>query len=305
MQKLIIQNIMAGQRVDKVITSSDIGATRSQIQRWLKDGLVLVNGKPARPSFVLSEGDVVEWEKPEPVPMDAVPQNIPLDIVFEDDHLLVINKPRGLVVHPAPGNPDHTLVNAILFHTAGTLSGVGGALRPGIVHRIDKDTTGLLVVAKNDTAHLKLSEQLQKRDLKRIYYTLVHGAFREDSGVYTNRIDRDAVDRKKYRTVTEGGRDAETNYTVLEAFHGYSLVECSLVTGRTHQIRVHMKYNGHPVVGDKTYGVKNEEFHLDGQLLHAGKIRFYHPVSNEPMAFEAPLPEDFLKVLLTLRKKQR
>lgn len=305
MAKLIIDSTMAGQRIDKVLACDITGATRSQIQKWLKDGLVSVNGKPARPSYVSEEGDIIEWEKPEAVPMDAVPQNIPLDIVYEDDSLLVINKPRGLVVHPAPGNPDHTLVNAILFHTAGTLSGVGGALRPGIVHRIDKDTTGLLVVAKNDMAHLNLSEQLQKRDLHRIYYTLVHGSFKEESGIYENRIDRDPSDRKKYRTVQTGGRDARTNFTVMESFGAYSLVQCSLVTGRTHQIRVHMKYNGHPVVGDKTYGVKNEEFHLDGQLLHAGKIQFFHPVTNQKMEFKAPIPADFKNVLQILYKKKR
>ena len=230
-------------------------------------------------------------------------EEIPLDIIFEDDCLLVINKPRGMVVHPAAGNYAGTLVNALLYHCGDSLSEIGGVLRPGIVHRIDKDTTGLLIVAKGDYAHRHLSEQLKTRSLSRTYFALVHGNIKEDTGTVDKPIDRDVHDRKKMAIAKTGGREAVTHYEVLERFGQYTLVKCKLQTGRTHQIRVHMKSLGHPLVGDKTYGIKKEAFDLEGQLLHAGAIGFIHPKSETEMAFSVPLPEDFERVLQILRNR--
>ena len=241
---------------------------------------------------------------PDPEPVGAQAQDIPLDIVYEDDSLLVINKPRGMVVHPAAGNYDGTLVNALLAHCGSSLSTINGVIRPGIVHRLDKDTTGLLVAAKGDAAHLALSEQLKTRTLKRRYFALVHSNIKEDGGTVDKNLKRSPSDRKKIAVCTAGeGRSAVTHYSVLERFGRYTYINCDLDTGRTHQIRVHMRWLGHPIVGDKTYGVKNEEFNLVGQLLHAGKIGFIHPKSREYMEFTVPLPEDFEKVLTVLRNK--
>lgn len=292
------------QRIDKGVAEFFGDLTRSYVKKLTDEGNILINGKKAKASSKLLCGDRVEINLPDPEPVGAEAQDIPLDIVYEDDSLLVINKPRGMVVHPAAGNYDGTLVNALLAHCGSSLSTINGVIRPGIVHRLDKDTTGLLVAAKGDAAHLALSEQLKTRTLKRRYFALVHSNIKEDGGTVDKNLKRSPSDRKKIAVCTAGeGRSAVTHYSVLERFGRYTYINCDLDTGRTHQIRVHMRWLGHPIVGDKTYGVKNEEFNLVGQLLHAGKIGFIHPKSREYMEFTVPLPEDFEKVLTVLRNK--
>lgn len=292
------------QRIDKGVAEFFGDLTRSYVKKLTDEGNILINGKKAKASSKLLCGDRVEINLPDPEPVGAEAQDIPLDIVYEDDSLLVINKPRGMVVHPAAGNYDGTLVNALLAHCGSSLSTINGVIRPGIVHRLDKDTTGLLVAAKGDAAHLALSEQLKTRMLKRRYFALVHSNIKEDGGTVDKNLKRSPSDRKKIAVCTAGeGRSAVTHYSVLERFGRYTYINCDLDTGRTHQIRVHMRWLGHPIVGDKTYGVKNEEFNLVGQLLHAGKIGFIHPKSREYMEFTVPLPEDFEKVLTVLRNK--
>lgn len=288
-----------------VFVSENVGeVSRSFVRKLFIDGLAKVNGKAAKPSQKLSCGDVIAVTVPEPEAIDALPEDIPLDIVYEDDSVLLINKPRGMVVHPAAGNERGTVVNAALFHCKGSLSGINGSIRPGIVHRIDKDTTGLLVIAKNDKAHKALTDQLADRSLSRVYYALVNGNIKEDSGTVDAPIGRSPKDRKKMAVVPDG-RSAVTDFTVLERFGAYTLVRCKLRTGRTHQIRVHMKHIGHSVVGDKAYGIKNERFTLSGQLLHAKEISFIHPETGETMTFSCPLPEDFSSVLEILRKTKK
>lgn len=292
------------QRIDKGVAEFFGDLTRSYVKKLTDEGNILINGKKAKASSKLLCGDRVEINLPDPEPVGAQAQDIPLDIVYEDDSLLVINKPRGMVVHPAAGNYDGTLVNALLAHCGSSLSTINGVIRPGIVHRLDKDTTGLLVAAKGDAAHLALSEQLKTRTLKRRYFALVHSNIKEDGGTVDKNLKRSPSDRKKIAVCPAGeGRSAVTHYSVLERFGRYTYINCDLDTGRTHQIRVHMRWLGHPIVGDKTYGVKNEEFNLVGQLLHAGKIGFIHPKSREYMEFTVPLPEDFEKVLTVLRNK--
>lgn len=292
------------QRIDKGVAELFGDLTRSYVKKLTDEGNILINGKKAKASSKLLCGDRVEINLPDPEAVGAEAQDIPLDIVYEDDSLLVINKPRGMVVHPAAGNYDGTLVNALLAHCGSSLSTINGVIRPGIVHRLDKDTTGLLVAAKGDAAHLALSEQLKTRTLKRRYFALVHSNIKEDGGTVDKNLKRSPSDRKKIAVCTAGeGRSAVTHYSVLERFGRYTYINCDLDTGRTHQIRVHMRWLGHPIVGDKTYGVKNEEFNLVGQLLHAGKIGFIHPKSREYMEFTVPLPEDFEKVLTVLRNK--
>ena len=290
-------------RCDTYIAENVPFVTRSFAKHLFESGAVTVNGKQVKASFKLSEGDKIELELPEPKPLEAKAQNIPLDIVYEDDDVLVIDKPRGMVVHPAAGNEDGTLVNAVLYHCGGKLSGINGVLRPGIVHRIDKDTTGLLVVAKNDNAHLSLTNQLSDRSLSRTYYAIVHGNITEDSGTVSAPVARSEHDRKKMAVTHKNGKEAVTDFTVLERFGKYTLVRCKLRTGRTHQIRVHMRHIGHPILGDKTYGVKKEEFSLSGQLLHAGEIGFIHPRTGEHVSFTSPLPVDFKDTLDKIRKK--
>jgi len=289
-------------RCDVYIAENAEGITRSGARKLFDEGRVLVNGALVKASYKVKEGDVITLDIPKPKELDAKPQNISLDIVFEDEALLVINKPRGMVVHPAAGNEDGTLVNAVMFHCKGELSGINGVLRPGIVHRIDKDTTGLLVVAKTNAAHLKLTSQLEDHTLGRTYFAIVHGNIKEDSFTVDAPIARSDRDRKKM-AIKQGGRNAVTHVEVVERFGKYTFIKCRLETGRTHQIRVHMHYIGHPILGDKAYGVKKEEFKLSGQLLHAGKIAFIHPVSGEGVTFEAPLPEDFNITLDKIREK--
>ncbi len=295
--------LQEGMRIDVAITELVEDLTRSGAQRLVQDGLVTVGGTPVGKNYRLRNGDQIQVTVPEPKPMVAEAQNIPLDIVYEDDDLLVVNKPKGMVVHPAPGNPDGTLVNALLYHCKGSLSGINGVLRPGIVHRIDKDTSGLLIVAKNDFSHLKLAEQIKEHSFTREYRAVVHGNLREDSGTIHAPIGRSAKDRKKMAVTDKNSKDAITHYEVLARYPGFTYIKCRLETGRTHQIRVHMAYLGHPVAGDQVYGPKNTPTELHGQCLHAGLIGFIHPRTGEYIELEAPLPEYFTKILHALEAK--
>ena len=275
--------------------------TRSQATRLIESGEVAVNGRAVSKSYKLAGGEDVAVTLPEPEPVEAVPQDIPLDVVYEDADVIVVNKPSGMVVHPAPGHPDGTLVNALLYHCAGTLSGVGGALRPGIVHRIDRDTSGLIIAAKNDAAHQYLSAQLADHTLARTYECIVVGKLREDRGTVDAPIARHPTDRKRMAVVA-GGREAVTHWEVIARYPGYTHVRCRLETGRTHQIRVHMAYIGHPILGDTVYGAKKEVPGLTGQCLHAVGLRFLHPRTHEVVELSCPLPEEFTRMLQKIRK---
>ena len=289
------------QRLDAFLASSLDGLTRSQATRLIESGEVAVDGKPVSKSYKLAGGEDIAVTLPEPEPVEAVPQDIPLDVVYEDADVIVVNKPSGMVVHPAPGHPDGTLVNALLYHCAGTLSGIGGALRPGIVHRIDRDTSGLIIAAKNDAAHQYLSAQLADHTLARTYECIVVGALREDRGTVDAPIARHPTDRKRMAVVA-GGREAVTHWEVIARYPGYTHVRCRLETGRTHQIRVHMAYIGHPILGDTVYGAKKEVPGLTGQCLHAVGLRFLHPRTHEVMELSCPLPEEFTRMLQKIRK---
>lgn len=288
-------------RCDVYIAENVPSLSRSFLKKLFDAGEISVNGKAVRASFRLKEGDTLTFTLPEVKKLDVTAQDIPLDIVYEDSDVLVINKKRGMVVHPAAGNEDKTLVNALMYHCGDNLSGINGVLRPGIVHRIDKDTTGLLVVAKNDNAHQSLTNQLADRTLSRTYYAIVHGNIKEDNLTVDAPIARDSSDRKKMAIAKKDGRNAVTHITVLERFGKYTYIRCKLETGRTHQIRVHTKSIAHPILGDKTYGLKKEEFSLEGQLLHAGEIGFIHPASGDAVSFSAPLPQDFDETLAKIR----
>ena len=289
------------QRLDAFLASSLDGLTRSQAARLIESGEVAVNGDTAGKSYKLAGGEDIAVTLPEPEPVEAVPQDIPLDVVYEDADVIVVNKPSGMVVHPAPGHPDGTLVNALLYHCAGTLSGVGGALRPGIVHRIDRDTSGLIIAAKNDAAHQYLSAQLADHTLARTYECIVVGALREDRGTVDAPIARHPTDRKRMAVVA-GGREAVTHWEVIARYPGYTHVRCRLETGRTHQIRVHMAYIGHPILGDTVYGAKKEVPGLTGQCLHAVGLRFLHPRTHEVVELSCPLPDEFTRMLQKIRK---
>ena len=289
------------QRLDAFLASSLDGLTRSQAARLIESGEVAVNGKTAGKSYKLAGGEDIAVTLPEPEPVEAVPQDIPLDVVYEDADVIVVNKPSGMVVHPAPGHPDGTLVNVLLYHCAGTLSGVGGALRPGIVHRIDRDTSGLIIAAKNDAAHQYLSAQLADHTLARTYECIVVGKLREDRGTVDAPIARHPTDRKRMAVVA-GGREAVTHWEVIARYPGYTHVRCRLETGRTHQIRVHMAYIGHPILGDTVYGAKKEVPGLTGQCLHAVGLRFLHPRTHEVVELFCPLPEEFTRMLQKIRK---
>ena len=289
------------QRLDAFLASSLDGLTRSQATRLIESGEVAVNGRAVSKSYKLAGGEDIAVTLPEPEPVEAVPQDIPLDVVYEDADVIVVNKPSGMVVHPAPGHPDGTLVNALLYHCAGTLSGVGGALRPGIVHRIDRDTSGLIIAAKNDAAHQYLSAQLADHTLARTYECIVVGALREDCGTVDAPIARHPTDRKRMAVVA-GGREAVTHWEVIARYPGYTHVRCRLETGRTHQIRVHMAYIGHPILGDTVYGAKKEVPGLTGQCLHAVGLRFLHPRTHEVVELSCPLPEEFTRMLQKIRK---
>ena len=283
-------------RADAVLAAALDGLTRSAAQRWLEEGRVTRNGKPLKKNDKLQPGDAVLITPPQPQPVDLVPQDIPLDVAYEDDDVIVINKPVGMVVHPAPGHPDGTLVNALLYHCEGSLSGINGELRPGIVHRIDRDTSGLIIAAKNDRAHLALAAQLQDHSLYRLYHAVAVGAFRENSGTVDAPIGRHKTDRKRM-AVTSDGREAVTHWQVVDTQNGLTHLTCRLKTGRTHQIRVHLAHIGHPLLGDTVYGAKKPVPGLAGQCLHAAQLTFTHPSTGERVTGEAPLHDCFASVL--------
>ena len=289
-------------RLDVLLSRRVEGLTRSAAQRLLEEGKVSLQGRPLKKNHRLRAGEELELCLPDPVPTDARPQDIPLDIVYEDADVAVVNKPRGMVVHPAPGNPDGTLVNALLAHCGQSLSGVGGAIRPGIVHRIDKDPSGLLIIAKNDRAHLALSAQLKDHTLSRVYEAVAIGSLKEDRGTVDAPIGRSLRDRKRMAVVPDGRR-AVTHYQVLARYPGYTHLRCQLETGRTHQIRVHMAYLGHPLAGDPVYGPKNDPERLGGQCLHARELTFVHPTTGQTVHLTCPLPDWFSGFLDRLERR--
>lgn len=285
-----------GMRIDMFLKERFNDMSRSYLHKLIKNKNVYVNGKCRKKNYILSEGDHIEFEVPEPEELKIEAEDIPLEIVYEDNCLAVVNKPRGMVVHPAPGNYNGTMVNALMYKLD-NLSSINGVIRPGIVHRIDKDTTGLLVVAKDDKSHNILSKEIKERKTGRFYVALVHGNVKEDEGTIELPIGRDPKNRKKMAVTEKNSKYALTKFRVLRRFGNYTYIELILETGRTHQIRVHMAHKGHPVVGDEVYGRRDNEFKMKGQLLHAKKISFIHPEKGELMEFEAELPEDFRKVL--------
>lgn len=300
LEKLMVLEDMEGERLDVFVTENMEELSRSTVQNLIKSGKVLVNGQSAKASYHLREGETVELELPQPQTVAIEPQNIPLPIIYQDEDLAVVDKPQGLVVHPAHGNWDHTMVNALLYHIK-DLSGINGELRPGIVHRLDKDTSGVMVVAKNDRAHRSLAEQIRVHSIKREYIALVHGIIKENLGTIDAPIGRSKLDRKKMAVVKDG-RPAVSNYEVMQRLHNYTLVKVSLMTGRTHQIRVHFSYIKHAVVGDPLYGSPKKHFNLDAQALHAHLLGFDHPRTGEYMEFTSPLPEYFQEILAELAK---
>jgi len=300
MEHIILEE-QKGDRIDKVISSLDEEWSRTQVQQWIKEGHITVNGQQIKTNYKCSLNDKIEITIPDPEELDVVPEDLNLEIYYEDSDVLVVNKPRGMVVHPAPGHMSGTLVNGLMFHCK-DLSGINGVLRPGIVHRIDKDTSGLLMVAKNDLAHESLVNQLVAKSVTRKYKAIVHGVIPHDFGTVDAPLGRDTKDRQSM-TVVDHGKHAVTHFHVLERFKDFTFVECQLETGRTHQIRVHMKYIGYPLAGDPKYGPK-KTLDIDGQALHAGILGFNHPRTNEYLEFEAPMPED-IELLLTQLRNNR
>ena len=297
---LLADPSQAGERIDKYLALELDGYSRSFLQKQLKDGNVTVGDKPVKSSYQLAEDDEICVFIPDNREPDILPEDIPLSVLYEDEHLLVVDKPKGMVVHPAAGNYDGTLVNALLYHCGDSLSGINGVLRPGIVHRIDKDTSGLLIVAKNDFAHRSLAEQIKEHSFTREYESIVFGNLKNDEGTVDAPIGRNPKDRKKMCVIEKNSKNAVTHYSVITRYKGYTHIKCKLETGRTHQIRVHMAYIGHPVSGDKVYGVKNEKVDFEGQCLHARKIGFIHPKTNEYIEFTSELPDYFKKYLKKL-----
>lgn len=295
----------AGQRMDRWLAGCCPEVSRSALQALMEQGMVQRGGVPVNKKDKVAVGDTVQLTLPDPQPIEAVPQNIPLDIVYEDAHLLVVNKPKGMVVHPAPGNPDGTLVNALLYHCAGGLSGIGGAIRPGIVHRIDKDTSGLLVVAKDDATHQGLSAQMAVHDIHRVYHAIVYGNLKEETSTVEAPIGRDPKDRKKMAVTQQNSKPACTHWKVLERFGNFTYIACKLETGRTHQIRVHMASIGHPLAGDAVYGPRTVLRFLNGQCLHAKELGFVHPITGQALRFDSELPPYFQDYLTRLRKEHR
>ena len=293
---------IAGERLDAFLARAGENLSRSAAQKLIDEGFVLRNGKPGKKNDKLCPGDRIEYTQPEPKEVDIAPKEMALDIVYEDDDVLVLNKPKGLVVHPAAGHQDDTLVNGLLHAMAGNLSGINGELRPGIVHRIDKDTSGLLAVAKNDFAHNMLASQLKDHTMARTYEAIVCGSFREDSGTVDAPIGRHPSDRKKMCVIARNSKEAVTHWEVVARYRGYTHSRCRLETGRTHQIRVHMAHIGHPILGDTVYGHKKPELGQDSQCLHAGALCFRHPRDGRPVMVFAPLPEYFQEVLQKLEK---
>lgn len=289
-----------GQRADQFLAAALPQLTRSAAQRLLEEGAVTLDGRPVKKNYKTAPGDELVVILPDPAPVDILPQDIPLDVVYEDDDVIAVNKPVGLVVHPAAGHPDGTLVNALLYRCGNSLSGINGALRPGIVHRIDRDTSGLIIAAKNDSAHLALAAQLQDHSLYREYEAVCVGNLKQDQGTVNAPIARHPTDRKKMAVNFLQGREAVTHWTVLERFPGYTHIQCRLETGRTHQIRVHMAHTGHPLLGDVVYGSKKPWPGLAGQCLHARRLSFVHPRTGERLTLECPLPPWFQEVLTKL-----
>ncbi len=296
---IIVEEEMDGERLDVFVAEQVEQLSRSVVKSLINEGKILVNQERQKPSYRVREGDDVNVEIPKPQVLDLQPRNIPLEIIYQDADLAVINKPKGLVVHPAHGNWDYTLVNALLYHIK-DLSGINGQIRPGIVHRLDKDTSGVMVVAKNDTAHRSLAVQIKEHSIKREYIALVHGTIKENLGTIDAPIGRSKNDRKKMAVIADG-RPAVSKYQVLERYHNYSLVKVELLTGRTHQIRVHFAYIKHPVVGDPLYGSGKKHFNLDSQALHAHLLGFVHPRNGKYLEFTSPLPDYFQEILVSLR----
>ncbi|WP_100373271.1 RluA family pseudouridine synthase [Bacillus sp. FJAT-45037] len=288
------------ERIDKFLTATENGWSRSQVQQWIKEGHILVNEKSTKANYKLQLEDHISLVIPEAEELDVVAEDIPLDIVYEDEDVIVVNKPRGMVVHPAPGHYSGTLVNALLHH-CDDLSGINGVKRPGIVHRIDKDTSGLIMIAKNDHAHESLVNQLKAKTTKRRYKAVVHGVIPHQHGTIDAPIGRDKKERQSMTVTEENSRDAVTHFTVLEVINNYTYVQCELETGRTHQIRVHLKYIGYPLVGDPKYGPKKKTLDIEGQALHATMLGFVHPRTGEEMEFHAPIPADMEELLHYLR----
>ncbi len=305
-KKIQVKVINEKIRLDAYISKEIEDLSRSMIQKLLEDNKINVNGKIEKPSYKVQDGDIIEVSIEEPKEVKIEAQDIPLDIIYEDNDILVVNKQKGLVVHPANGNPDGTLVNAIMAHCKDSLSGIGGELRPGIVHRLDKDTSGLLIIAKNDKAHIQVSEQIKNREVKKTYIALVRGTIAEDEATINMPIGRSTKDRKKM-AVTKNGKEAVTHFKVLNRYTtnkgSYTLLEIKIDTGRTHQIRVHMAEIGHPVIGDSVYSNGKNEFGVEGQCLHAKRLEFVHPITGKKMKLEAPLPEYFQKIVEQLENK--
>ena len=303
MKEYIVRQEEKGKRLDTYIPSVDTDITRTSAQRLIEDGNILVNGKNAKVSYKIQENDKISVEIPEPKQIELKAQDIPIEIVYEDSDIIVVNKPKGMVVHPANGNPDGTLVNAIMAICKDSLSGIGGEIRPGIVHRIDKDTSGLLIVAKNDNSHVKMSEQIKNHEVKKTYIALVRGVFKENEATIDMPIGRSTSDRKKM-AVNKNGKNAITHIKVLKRFDKYTLLQVNIETGRTHQIRVHLSHIGYPIVGDYTYSNGKNEFDVIGQCLHAQKLEFKHPITQKDMCLEAELPQYFKDILDKLKDRE-
>lgn len=303
MKEYIVSQEEKGKRLDTYISSVDTDITRTSAQRLIEDGNILINGKNAKVSYKIQENDKILVEIPEPKQIELKAQNIPIEIIYEDSDIIVVNKPKGMVVHPANGNPDGTLVNAIMAICKDSLSGIGGEIRPGIVHRIDKDTSGLLIVAKNDNAHVKMSEQIKNHEVKKTYIALVRGVFKENEATIDMPIGRSTSDRKKM-AVNKNGKNAITHIKVLKRFDKYTLLQVNIETGRTHQIRVHLSHIGYPIVGDYTYSNGKNEFDVIGQCLHAQKLEFKHPITQKDMCLEAELPQYFKDILDKLKDRE-
>ena len=303
MKEYIVSQEEKGKRLDAYIPNVDSNITRTSAQRLIDDGNILVNGNKVKVSYKIQENDIISIEIPEPKTIELKAQNIPIEIVYEDNDIIVVNKPKGMVVHPANGNPDGTLVNAIMAICKDSLSGIGGEIRPGIVHRIDKDTSGLLIVAKNDNAHVKMSEQIKNHEVKKTYIALVRGVFKENEATIDMPIGRSTADRKKM-SVNKNGKNAITHIKVLKRFDKYTLLQVNIETGRTHQIRVHLSHIGYPIVGDYTYSNGKNEFDVVGQCLHAQKLEFKHPITQKDMCLEAELPQYFKDILDKLKDRE-
>lgn len=302
MEKHIVSSEEKGKRLDSYIASICNDITRTSAERMIKNGEILVNDKTQKAAYKINEGDIITIQKSEPKEIEIKAQDIPIEIIYEDNDIIVVNKPKGMVVHPANGNPDGTLVNAIMAKCKNSLSGIGGEIRPGIVHRIDKDTSGLLIIAKNDIAHVNMSEQIKNHEVKKTYIALVRGVIKENEATIDMPIGRSTSDRKKM-AVNRNGKNAVTHIKVIKRYEKYTLVEVNIETGRTHQIRVHLSHIGYPIIGDYTYSNGKNEFGVEGQCLHAKSLEFKHPITGKEMKLEAPLPQYFQEILNTLNNR--